>query len=140
MKIIDKYNQDDQPIYTTNKEKRLHQLAKFSAKFIDEDSDDFIDIIEKYGFIIVLLGRMIVLIPFDVISYAAGLTRIKFKDYMIATFIGTIPRVIFYVFVGIQFANAIEDSNFALFIGLFTGFVGAIYLFYTFLKKSLNNK
>ena len=92
------------------------------------------------GFIIVLLGRMIVLIPFDVISYAAGLTRIKFKDYMIATFIGTIPRVIFYVFVGIQFANAIEDSNFALFIGLFTGFVGAIYLFYTFLKKSLNNK
>ena len=140
VKIIDKYNHEDQPIYTTNKEKRLHQFAKFSAKFIDEDSDDFIDIIEKYGFIIVLLGRMIVLIPFDVISYAAGLTRIKFKDYMIATFIGTIPRVTFYVFVGIQFANAIEDSNFALFIGLFTGFVGAIYLFYTFLKKSLNNK
>ena len=57
VKIIDKYNQEDQPIYTTNKEKRLHQLAKFSAKFIDEDSDDFIDIIEKYGFIIVIVSN-----------------------------------------------------------------------------------
>lgn len=56
--------------------------------------------IEEKGFFIVLIMRLIPLIPFDVISYAAGATNIKYKDYMLATLLGIIPGVTILVTMG----------------------------------------
>lgn len=56
--------------------------------------------IEEKGFLIVLIMRLIPLIPFDVISYAAGATNIKYKDYMLATLLGIIPGVTILVTMG----------------------------------------
>ncbi len=39
---------------------------------------------------------------FDPVSYAAGLSNIKWKQYTLATFVGSIPRSIFYAFFGVQ--------------------------------------
>ncbi|MHA1380216.1 MAG: TVP38/TMEM64 family protein [Candidatus Helarchaeota archaeon] len=57
--------------------------------------------LEDHGFATVLLGRMIPFIPFDVISYGGGIVgSIKWRDYLIATFLGSIVRALFYSFLG----------------------------------------
>lgn len=56
----------------------------------------------KYGFFAILAARLIPLISFDLISYAAGLTKISFKRFFLATFIGIIPGTIFYTWLGIS--------------------------------------
>jgi uncharacterized membrane protein YdjX (TVP38/TMEM64 family) len=58
------------------------------------------DGIEKGGFLLILILRLIPIIPFNVISYGAGLTRIKYIDYMLATMIGIVPGVLVFTNLG----------------------------------------
>lgn len=46
------------------------------------------------GFMTILFFRVIPLVPYEVLNYVGGLSRIKFKDYFFATFLGLIPGVI----------------------------------------------
>lgn len=54
----------------------------------------------KNGFLAILFLRVIPLAPYEVLNYASGLSRIKFKDYFLATFIGLIPGVVIASFFG----------------------------------------
>ncbi len=56
--------------------------------------------IESWGFWAIIVGRAVPVIMFDPVSYAAGLSNIKPKQYYVATLIGSIPRAIFYAFLG----------------------------------------
>lgn len=56
--------------------------------------------IEKKGFKSTLILRIIPIIPFTSINYALGLTKIRFDQYIIATFIGLIPSTILYAYFG----------------------------------------
>lgn len=58
--------------------------------------------IEKWGIWAIIVGRAVPIIMFDPVSYAAGLSNLKWKQYTLATFIGSIPRAIFYAFFGVQ--------------------------------------
>jgi len=58
------------------------------------------DGIEKGGFLLILILRLIPIIPFNVISYGAGLTRVKYIDYMLATMFGIIPGVLVFTNLG----------------------------------------
>ncbi len=62
--------------------------------------------IEKWGIWAIITGRAIPVIMFDPISYAAGISNIKWKMYNLATFIGSIPRAIFYAVIGYQMVTA----------------------------------
>ncbi len=66
--------------------------------------------IKRWGLWAILVGRAVPVIMFDPISYAAGLANVKDWQYFLATFIGSIPRSIFYVFLGQQLlaGNPIE--------------------------------
>jgi uncharacterized membrane protein YdjX (TVP38/TMEM64 family) len=55
---------------------------------------------EKHGFITVLMIRLIPNAPYDVQNYSLGLTRVKARDYFLATFIGIIPGTFVYVYLG----------------------------------------
>ncbi len=57
-------------------------------------------LISNKGFGILLTLRLIPLIPFDVISYASGLSGINYRDFIVATLIGIIPGVIILVNIG----------------------------------------
>ncbi|WP_229757390.1 TVP38/TMEM64 family protein [Paenibacillus marchantiophytorum] len=48
---------------------------------------------EKRGFLYVLLGRLIPILPSSAINYAAGLTRIKFTHFLAGTLLGKLPIV-----------------------------------------------
>lgn len=52
------------------------------------------------GFGCVLLLRLIPLVPFDVVSYGAGLSSVSYRNFISATAIGIIPGVFVYVNVG----------------------------------------
>ncbi|MFL0246526.1 TVP38/TMEM64 family protein [Candidatus Clostridium stratigraminis] len=58
------------------------------------------DNIEQHGFKIMLLMRLSTLFPFDPLSYAAGLTKLSYFDFITATIIGSAPEMLAYSFVG----------------------------------------
>jgi uncharacterized membrane protein YdjX (TVP38/TMEM64 family) len=58
-------------------------------KLFDED-------MEKYGFRIILFLRLVPIFPYEGINYGAGLTKIRFKDYFLATILGVIPAAFAY--------------------------------------------
>ncbi|MBI5642374.1 MAG: TVP38/TMEM64 family protein [Deltaproteobacteria bacterium] len=61
--------------------------------------------VEAHGWKIVAFTRLIPLFPYNFLNYAFGLTRVRFLDYLLATFIFMIPGVVAYV----VFSSSILD-------------------------------
>lgn len=79
--------------------------------------------VERQGFLIILVLRLVPLIPFDIISYGAGLSKIKFKDFLAGSIIGIIPGVVIYVNLGDKALDVHSPAfmiSIALLIGLFS--------------------
>lgn len=55
---------------------------------------------EKYLFYLVLVARLFPFFQFDIISYGAGLTNMKLRNFAIATFIGMIPMTYAFATLG----------------------------------------
>ncbi|MEG1972091.1 MAG: TVP38/TMEM64 family protein [Oscillospiraceae bacterium] len=55
---------------------------------------------EKYGRQSILIARLLPFMSFDIVSYGAGLTSMKFWAFFIATGIGQLPATIVYSYVG----------------------------------------
>lgn len=77
----------------------------------------FDDGIEKGGFLLILILRLIPIIPFNVISLGAGLTKIKYIDYLFATMIGIIPGVLVFTNLGDK-ALDVRSPQFMLAVGI----------------------
>ena len=56
----------------------------------------------KWGIYAVFVGRLIPGVAFDVISYAAGLTRMSFRNFIAATALGIFPQTFLYSYLGRQ--------------------------------------
>ena len=52
------------------------------------------------GWKIVGLTRLSPVFPFTLLNYAFGLTQVKLRDYMLASWIGMMPGTIMYVYLG----------------------------------------
>jgi uncharacterized membrane protein YdjX (TVP38/TMEM64 family) len=70
---------------------QLFQFPKFKA--VD-------DAVAHEGWKIVALTRLSPLFPFNLLNYAFGLTRVRLRDYLIASWAGTIPDTVLYVYLG----------------------------------------
>ena len=55
---------------------------------------------KRYGIWSVLIGRLVPVVPFKVFSIGAGLARIAFKGFVLMTFLGVIPRLVFLALAG----------------------------------------
>ena len=55
---------------------------------------------ERYGTHSILIARLLPFISFDLVSYAAGLTSMKFWPFFIATGLGQLPAAVIYSYVG----------------------------------------
>ena len=81
---------------------RMRNFQKFKA----------LDIATRHkGFIIVLLTRLSPLFPFNLLNYAFGLTAVRFRDYVLASWIGMIPAIILYVSIGSATKNVTELAS-----------------------------
>jgi uncharacterized membrane protein YdjX (TVP38/TMEM64 family) len=56
--------------------------------------------VAENGFKIVLLTRLSPVFPFTFLNYAFGLTRIRFRDYFLASWVGMLPGTVTYVYLG----------------------------------------
>lgn len=52
------------------------------------------------GWKIVGLTRLSPVLPFNLLNYAYGLTRVSLRDYVVATWAGTLPGTVMYVYIG----------------------------------------
>jgi uncharacterized membrane protein YdjX (TVP38/TMEM64 family) len=52
------------------------------------------------GLKLVILVRLSPLIPFNVLNYALGLTRVRLRDYALGSFVGMLPVTVLYVYIG----------------------------------------
>lgn len=92
-------------------------LAFFTARYLvgewlqDKYKDHlrrFNKQIEKYGYYYLILIRLTPLIPFFLINYLAGLTRVPFRIFLLTFLVTLLPGTIIYTFAG-QYLGAIES-------------------------------
>lgn len=102
-------------------------------KFIKKDMVNLSEHSKKKGFIIILLLRLIPVFPFKIVSYSAGLSNIKFKDFTIATVLGSMPGIIVYTNLGDK-TNEVGSSSFYISILLLV----LLFAVTLVLKKKLN--
>ena len=56
--------------------------------------------IEHRGWLIVLLARLSIVIPYNLLNYALGLTRVRFGAYVLSTWAGMLPACLAYLYLG----------------------------------------
>lgn len=61
--------------------------------------------LHKKGFYIVALTRLSPLLPFPLLNYAFGITKINFLSYTIGTTLGLVPTTVAYVYLGTLMRN-----------------------------------
>ncbi|MEG1416432.1 MAG: TVP38/TMEM64 family protein [Clostridium sp.] len=72
-------------------------VEKLTSKNAVKKADDFF---KDYGTYAVLIARLLPFISFDIVSYAAGLTGMRFWSFFIATGIGQLPATLIYSYIG----------------------------------------
>jgi uncharacterized membrane protein YdjX (TVP38/TMEM64 family) len=95
--------------------------------------------VEAKGWRFVLLVRLVPVIPFTMLNYALGLTRIRLLHFVTVTFICIFPRVIAYSYVGYAGRKAIAGEEIQPQMLLFMGVLIVIILLpYLFIKLRSN--
>jgi len=69
--------------------------------------------VAEHGFRIVLLTRLSPAFPYTLLNYAYGLTRVRFRDFLLASWLGMLPGTIMYVSLG-RGAKGLADLGAAL--------------------------
>ncbi|MCZ8522055.1 MULTISPECIES: TVP38/TMEM64 family protein [Paenibacillus] len=64
----------------------------------------------RKGFLAVASLRLIPVVPFDLISFAAGLSPIRFLPYLAGTVLGTIPVTFAYSFLGDRLSHGLSPA------------------------------
>ena len=85
-------------------EHKIHRKTTFIA--IDRA-------IRRKGFLVVLLTRLVMVLPYPALNYSLGLTSVSLKDYLLATNIGGIPPFFLFVYLGTTVSDiaAIINGN-----------------------------
>jgi uncharacterized membrane protein YdjX (TVP38/TMEM64 family) len=71
--------------------RRIEGYPKFKA--VDEA-------VAREGWKIVGLTRLSPVFPFNLLNYAFGVTKVRFWDYVLASWVGMLPGTVMYVYVG----------------------------------------
>jgi uncharacterized membrane protein YdjX (TVP38/TMEM64 family) len=89
--------------------------------------------LRRHGFKGLLLIRLLPIFPFNAVNFGSGLTRIRLRDYVLATAIGIVPGTFVYQFLFAKFGRRIlteglrweylQDPELWLAFGLFIVFI-----------------
>ncbi len=75
--------------------------ARVAAKLAGNATFNEIDAaVGREGWKIVGLTRLSPVFPFNLLNYAYGLTRVSLRDYVIASWIGMLPGIVMYCYIG----------------------------------------
>lgn len=110
-------------------------VIKLSGKTALISVEDFF---EKHGGNAILIARLLPFMPFDIVSYAAGLTSMRFWPFFIATGIGQLPATLIYSYAGQMLGGGAKTFVFGLLI-LFA-IVALIFLLRSIFKEKQGNE
>ena len=88
-------------------------VEKLTSKMALESVDAFF---ERHGAYAILIARLLPFISFDVVSYAAGLTSMKLRSFLVATGIGQLPATLVYSYVGGMLTGDAKTAVYGLLI------------------------
>ncbi len=94
--------------------------------------------VERNGTKAILFTRLVPIIPFDLISYMSGITKLKFRNYLFATVVGAFPRCLMLAVMGFYAKGLLSFFGIGLEITLMIGIVGFIILAYLDNKGYIN--
>ena len=94
--------------------------------------------VERNGTKAIFFTRLVPIIPFDLISYISGITKLEFKNYLFATILGAFPRSLMLALIGVSMGKALDIIGVSLEITFGVGMVGLILLSYLERKGHLN--
>lgn len=61
--------------------------------------------------------RLLPIIPYGLVNFAAGLTSIRFRDYLLGTILGTVPGILPFVLLGSSGLRAIRTGDILPLVG-----------------------
>jgi uncharacterized membrane protein YdjX (TVP38/TMEM64 family) len=61
--------------------------------------------------------RLVPIMPYGLVNFAAGLTSVTFKDYLIGTVLGTVPGILPFVLLGSSGLKAIRTGEMMPLVG-----------------------
>ena len=106
----------------------------FARRFVKGKLQELDFKVETHGFRIILLMRLSSVVPFDIFNYAAGVTRMRYKDFILGTVLGIIPETFSLTYVGSNIFNPLSGKFLAA-LGLLLLTVAIPYLYSRFMKK-----
>lgn len=77
----------------------------------------FFQLLERNGFLAVLIGRLIPIMPSAAINAIAGVTKVRFRSFLLATTMGKFPTMMAFTLAGSRF----EENQYitGMMIGLY---------------------
>jgi uncharacterized membrane protein YdjX (TVP38/TMEM64 family) len=73
---------------------------------------------QQGGFFYMFAIRLLPLIPYGIVNFAAGLTGIKFRDYFWGTVLGTVPGILPFVMMGAGLTALKQGDVLPMLVGL----------------------
>jgi len=87
-------------------------------KFIKKEHiNHFDNLFKKYGGYIVFLGRLASPVTANILSFSSGLTKMKFRRFFLATFLGFLPGIILLNLFGFRLTKGFGNIWNILFFG-----------------------
>ena len=80
--------------------RRVAQKAIYKYRYLER----FLNLIYTNGFLAVLIGRLVPLVPSAAVNLIAAISGVPFKNFLIATVLGKLPIIIGFSFAGNQLA------------------------------------
>jgi len=94
--------------------------------------------VERNGAKAIFFTRLIPIIPFDLISYMSGITKLEFKYYLLATVLGAFPRSFVLAVIGVSMGEVFNLIGISLEMTFTIGIIGFIFLAYLERKGHLD--
>lgn len=91
--------------YFVGKKVGYPMLRYFSS---EEMLDKAQKLFDKWGILAVAMGAFLPFVPYTIVVFLGGITRMDFKKFMISGFLGRVPR---YVIGGYVVAKVVQEVN-----------------------------
>ena len=91
---------------------------------------------EKRGFMYIFVLRLIPIVSFDLLSYAGGISKVRFRPFLLATVLGMLPGTLAYSYLGASLATE-NVTTIIIAASIFVVLIAVTYIFREPVKRWL---
>ena len=106
----------------------------FAQRIVGTSLDRAETFFKRYGLHTMFAMRIVPFMPFDAISYVAGLVGVPYPTFLLATAIGIVPSIIIYSYLG----SMVMSAFWYILIAVVTAAIGGVVVALLAMRKSRN--